>query len=191
MTYSFCTICKGRLHTLEKVLFGNLAFAEKYPNFEFVLLNYDSPDGLDKWVKKKFYLSFERYHLRYGSFFAGPYLRLSHAKNLAHKLAFGDILINLDADNMLTQSYIDELLNVFEGLEGNNSVLCSNYNSSITGRIALPREMFFALKGYDEAFLHYGYEDIDLIESNLVTKYGEMAKGVLKIVKSDFKLLNN
>lgn len=160
MTYSFCTICKGRLHTLREVFHNNMRFA-RYGR-EFILLDYGSTDGLGKWVKKEAGKYIEDKTLVYAKI-NRKYLNLSHAKNLAHLMGCGRVLINLDADNILTEEYMLELDKAFSKGVG-VTILHTNAFSSITGRIAISSELFYSLKGYNESFKFYGYEDIDLVE---------------------------
>ena len=48
---SFCISCRGRLHHLRRTLPQNIADNRDYPNLEFILLDYNSTDGLGEWVK--------------------------------------------------------------------------------------------------------------------------------------------
>src|SRR5580704_1798101 len=48
---SFCISCRGRLHHLRRTLPQNIADNRDYPNLEFVLLDYNSTDGLGEWVR--------------------------------------------------------------------------------------------------------------------------------------------
>lgn len=160
MTYSFCTICKGRLHTLRRVFKENLSLAK--PGMEFVILDYGSEDGLGEWVKENAQKYIDEGALIYGKI-RRKYLNLSHAKNLAHVLANGRVLVNLDADNFLTPEYIVLLEETFRTGVG-VSLLHSNSFDSVTGRIAISAEVFYSLRGYNESFKFYGYEDIDLVE---------------------------
>jgi hypothetical protein len=51
MRMSFCMTCMGRLHHLRETVLENLAVIEKSPGAECVLLNYNSPDELELWIK--------------------------------------------------------------------------------------------------------------------------------------------
>ena len=52
---SICTNCMGRTYDLKRTYLKNIADNLDYPNVEFVLLNYNSKDDMDEWVKR--YLS--------------------------------------------------------------------------------------------------------------------------------------
>src|SRR5574343_1908709 len=49
---SICTTCMNRLRDLEYTLPKNLEDNKNYKKLEFVLLDYNSTDGLSDWVKK-------------------------------------------------------------------------------------------------------------------------------------------
>ena len=166
MKISFCITCKNRLFHLEQTLPINLQNSSDYSEKEFVILDYNSEDGLYEWAKK---------HLRYleksGTI---KYLRTklpkhfcsAHAKNISHKNATGDILCNLDADNFITKGYCQYLEEVFREPK---VLLCSASadmfgNNGCCGRIAVTKEVFYSVNGYDEQdFLSsgWGWDDVN------------------------------
>ena len=91
-----------------------------------------------------------------------PRYRTAHAKNVAHLLATGDFLVNLDADNTLTDGYVAWLTETLGA--GPSAMAFSEAWGGGGGRIGLPRAVFSALGGYDERFEGWGYEDGDLLE---------------------------
>jgi glycosyltransferase involved in cell wall biosynthesis len=97
---SFCITCKGRLEQLQKTLPINIENNKDYPNTEFVVLDYGSEDGLGDWIREKFGKRIGK-DIRYARVEPedAPRFRMAHAKNMAHRLATGDVLCNLDADN--------------------------------------------------------------------------------------------
>src|SRR5690348_9240554 len=48
---SLCTTCMGRLHDLKRTLPVNLELNAKYDWVEFVILDYNSSDGLGDWIR--------------------------------------------------------------------------------------------------------------------------------------------
>ena len=48
---SFCTTCMDRLHNLKETLPKNIKDNEEDDDLEFVILDYNSSDGLEEWVK--------------------------------------------------------------------------------------------------------------------------------------------
>ena len=84
----------------------------------------------------------------------------SKAKNKAHYKAEGDILVNVDADNYLTKEYIQGLIDKFRS---DMNIIVYGEGANIGGRIAISKDNFCKLNGYDERFEDWGYEDIDFI----------------------------
>jgi len=84
---------------------------------------------------------------------------VSRAKNKAHFAAESEILVNVDADNYLSEAYVSGVLDLF-----NTDMNIIVYGEEeIGGRIAISRKNFVKLGGYDERFKDWGYDDIDLI----------------------------
>jgi len=177
---SYCTTCKGRLSHLKQTLPANLAAERDNPNVEFVLLDYDSRDGLADWIKANFSEEIASGRLRYARYAPAEHFKMAHAKNMAHRLAMGDILCNLDADNFIAPNFSRWLdrqftnephsivgprpLNLTRDLE--QKILWRVLHkprppADLAGRIAIARSDFEMLGGYDERFTGWGYEDID------------------------------
>ena len=110
---SFCTTCKGRLEHLKQTLPANIEACKGYPNTEFVILDYDSRDGLEQWIKDNFQEEIKSGLVRYAKLDGATDFKMAHAKNMVHRLATGDVLCNVDADNFLasgTPEYLIENL---------------------------------------------------------------------------------
>ncbi|WP_171169641.1 glycosyltransferase family 2 protein [Streptomyces sp. I05A-00742] len=182
---SYCTTCKNRLWQLSETLPGNLRRVAEAGNSEIVLVNYNSDDELDRWVRR-----FERHMesgiLRYLHQQTEPYFHASKAKNLAHLAATGQYLVNLDADNYigetiptwrtLWQERPDLLIHGFspdknrpQRSEEEASRIRPDSGNGTYGRIGLPRTRFLALGGYDEHLLPSAHEDQDLMDRAAAT----------------------
>lgn len=94
---------------------------------------------------------------------------------MAHRIATGDILCNLDADNFIAPGYAEWLNSVFQD-NPNSITRLSRFGMGVYhtlgisafgvyGRIAIMRDNFFnILHGYDEAgFNGWGGDDDDLL----------------------------
>jgi glycosyltransferase involved in cell wall biosynthesis len=164
---SICTTCMGRLQHLQETLPKNLVNINKYDNIEVVLLDYNSKDGLEEWVKENYLDLIERKRLVYIKTTEPEYFNMSHAKNMAHKYATGDILCNIDADNYIMPDYIPKIIRFFS--ENKNTVLKPNSNSKGNGgRISVSREMFHKIRGYDENTNGWGNEDQDFFNKCII-----------------------
>jgi hypothetical protein len=88
----------------------------------------------------------------------------AHAKNIAHRLARGEIVCNLDADNFTGFGFAQYLIDAFSS--GKSIMVRSPGGLNGTfGRIAMRKMDFEAIGGYDERMDYgWGYEDTDLIK---------------------------
>ncbi len=176
MKLSLCTTCMGRTHHLKQTLPRNLADLVDWSRpdaVEMVVLDYSSPDDLATWITTDPALQPYREAgiLRFARTAGQAFFRHSHAKNMAHALATGDYVCNLDADNFVGAGFADYLREVFER-RPNAIVATSRLDSRLNegaykgsmGRIALSAENFARLGGYDEInFKGWSGEDTDLL----------------------------
>lgn len=159
---SFCTSCKNRLWQLRETLPQNLAALEAHPDTELVVVDYDSTDGLEDWLRA-FAVANPSPQLRFVKLQESRYWHFSIAKNLAHRLARGRWLVSLDADNFIGDqlpilrrfwsSEPDAVLHLWSGV----------WLDGTCGRIAMPSHAFRELGGYDEQLLPAGHQDLDLL----------------------------
>ena len=169
----------GRLHHLRQVYRQNIEDNIRYGNVEFVLLNWNSPDGLHDWVQRNLRDYLQSGVLKYLVTHKPRFFQMARCKNVSHKAASGDILVNLDADNIITtreSRRTAECLSDRINEEFNNNPNIAIFDvdnvkdhreQPLTngGRIAVRRDHYFKLGGYDEqlqASLGFGCEDKDL-----------------------------
>lgn len=159
---SFCITCKGRLYQFSQTILKNIKDNLDHPDNEFTLINHNSPDDLDNWVKTNL-----QEHINSGKFI---YCRLldtrpwhvCHAKNIAHRIATGDVLCNLDGDNFTGRGFARFI--EAEMAKNRNMIGWVHSTPSTCGRIFLTAELFAKLGGYDETFKPMAYQDLDLVE---------------------------
>ncbi len=169
---SFCTTCKGRLSHLQQTLPKNLAALQSYPNAEIVVLDYGSEDGLAAWLQQHYSAEIASGRIRYARY-ETPDFHMSHAKNMAHRLATGDILCNLDADNSIVPGFAEWLNRTFHADKNgfvNPDILDIHFGAKagkpwdgLAGRIAMHRDNFLRLRGYDETISHWGRDATDIV----------------------------
>ncbi len=161
---SFCTNCMNRLFHLKHTIEENIQNNEDYSEVEFVLVNYNSKDGMHEWVRKHLMKYIESGILNYYYTKEPQYFHMSKAKNLAHKLAKNEIVCNLDGDNFTGKDfafYINYLFNQ-HGMDNIFHFKKDPY-WGCEGRIVLSKDNFNKLGGYDESFHPAGHQDHDLI----------------------------
>ncbi len=167
----------GRAHHLKQTLPQNLADTVSWARpeaVEFVVVDYGSPDDLVEWIKTDPTLApyRERGILRLVRAPGQTHFRHSHAKNLAHRAATGDVVCNVDADNFVGPGFAAYLRAVF--VRRPRAVVATNrFDRTLVdpryqgcmGRVALRRSDFDALGGYDESARFRGWsgEDTDLL----------------------------
>ena len=167
---SYCTTCRGRLPHLKQTLPANLAAEKDNPNVEFVVLDYgdEGKDGnLGEWIKQTFPEELATGRLRCARYEA-PHFVFAHSRNMAHRLATGDILCNVDADNFIAPNFsrwlaaqlVQQPNGIVHGIARDqreftkravDMLLKRNVlPSNMGGRMAMTRQTFEDLGGYDE-----------------------------------------
>lgn len=160
---AFCTTCKGRVQHVEETLPANL---RDNPAAVVVLVNYNSPDHLDDFVRRNHMRDVEAGRLAVYRFTEPGPFRMAHAKNLAHRLAMlegADALVNVDADNFACPGF-DAY--VARELARGDAFLWAHMRKGemrrgISGRIAVTSRAFLATGGYDEVFSTWSPDDKD------------------------------
>ncbi len=173
---SFCTTCMGRLHDLRQTLAQNIADNADYPAVEFVLLDYHSQDGLETWVKESMRPHIESGRLVYARTTEPQAYEMAHSRNVAFKLASGDIVCNLDADNWTGPGFASALNRVAN--EQPERAVFTKSRQRLRGRVAMyKQEWEELLGGYDEDFRNYGHDDRDLVNRALLQGFKLMCFG--------------
>ncbi|MET3878898.1 hypothetical protein ABIE50_004310 [Chitinophaga sp. OAE865] len=141
----------------------NLKKVQDYPNLEIVLLDYNSQDGMDKWVKTNLLPQLKRKKMVYYKTFEPQSFSHSHAKNMAFKLATGDIVCNINADSFMGRGLVWHINRLFH--QNRNSFLFPSprlgFDSGSAGVVCVRKEDFLRVGGFDERFKVYGWEDAD------------------------------
>lgn len=165
MKISFCTTCMDRLFHLRDTYLRNIESASSHPDVEFVLLDYNSSDDLGDWVEENLSQHLESGRVKFYQTKEPKYWVASHAKNIAHKMATGDILVNLDCDILIPPGFAEYVESAFS--QGRRIVMAfesedSNGNHGCAGLIAATKEDFYSVNGYDESIhLGWGYDDMN------------------------------
>jgi predicted glycosyltransferase involved in capsule biosynthesis len=159
---SFCITCMGRLSHLKRTLRRNLEVTSHLNGIEFILVNYSSPDQLDKWIAQEFREYIESGRLVYFKIDDLTEFNRSHAKNIAHLCARGQIVCNLDADNFLGKGFAEF---IFSKLSSDrHAFIAAPPRPGVRGRLVFLKKHFLALGGYNEEMKYgWGTEDLDLM----------------------------
>lgn len=158
---SICTNCMGYLEFLKKTYIKNIEDNIDYPEVEFVLLNYNSKDGLDEWVRENLMKYIEMGTLNYYYTTEPIYYSMTHSRNASFKLAQGEIVNNVDADHYVNKGFA-ERINILANNFPHKTVFVKSRQKN-RGRLGLYKKEFLELGGYDENIKDYGFDDSDLL----------------------------
>jgi hypothetical protein len=150
----------GRLHHLKKTLPQNI-LDNNTQDTQFVLLDYNSKDDVEKWIKSNCMPFIKSGKLLYAKEKTAAYFHMSHAKNIAANLCSGEIICSVDADTYTGPAMNLTLNNMFR----NDKDMVVRFGNA--GIIAITKSNFIKLGGYDEEFQGWGYEDDDLIRRGI------------------------
>jgi glycosyltransferase involved in cell wall biosynthesis len=148
MSITFCTANKGYTKYLKQVYKNNLDVAND-PKYNFVLLNYDSPDDMEQWVRTEL-----RDYIRTGKLIYEvkqnlPIFNMAKSKNLSHSYATGDYICNLDADNILTTEFLEWM---DELIATQPPFITHGSSHGAGGRVIVKRTDFINMGGYNENY---------------------------------------
>jgi glycosyltransferase involved in cell wall biosynthesis len=143
--------------TLERNILDNLDHGDT----EVILIDYNSRDDLASYVRDQFtgYIGSNR--LTYYQTRTPEYFNRSHSRNIAFRLATGDIICNVDADNFTGPGFAAHLSALFSSTT--DQFFYANERWDVIGRIAVRRENFYKVGGFDERMVFYGFEDTDFM----------------------------
>ena len=164
---SFVSTCKGRLFHLRKTLPQNIKDNADYPNVEFVVLDYNSEDGLQEWIFENFQADIESGRLKYVHYPEPKHFHMAHAKNLGHRVSTGDVICTIDADNYTGKGFAAYLNKQFTARKGIYCRAAKHIrrelpDTGLGGRIALRRSDFLTIGGYNEEMGLWGPDDTDV-----------------------------
>jgi hypothetical protein len=157
-----------RVH-LQQTLSKNLSDNSDYDQVEFVLLDYNSTDNLEEYIREYFSEYLHNGRLVYYKTRDPKYFDRSHSRNMAFRLAAGEVVCNLDADNFTGKGFAAYINSCFKESEKSffttfSSKAGRGFKKDILGRICILKSEFMVVSGYDESMTGYGFEDLDLIQ---------------------------
>ena len=163
---SICTVCLFWLLFLSLSLPRNIEENISYPNLEFVVLNYNSRDDMDSWIKSNMKEHIASGLLKYYRTDEPEFFSLAHSKNMVTRLATGDIICNVDADNYAGPGYAKWVETIFES-HGPGTLITTIRKDAIPyrdqgGKLCFTKDLFMSVNGYDESLVGYGMDDVDL-----------------------------
>jgi hypothetical protein len=169
---SYCQTCMNRLHDLKETLHLNIEHNKSYPFLEFVILDYNSIDGLGDWIRENMMDQIESGRINYYRTEEPIYFSMSHSRNIAFKVAKGEIVNNLDVDNytfdtngkLKPEKCWAACINNIANQHPEKNIFTKSKQRK-HGRIGFFKNEFIdILGGYDEDLEGYGWDDHDLVD---------------------------
>jgi glycosyltransferase involved in cell wall biosynthesis len=150
----------NRTHQLKLTLPHNIKLL---PNVEFVMVNYNSSDDLDEYIK-----TIKCSNLTYVKTTTPKLYSMSKSRNMGFLAASNDIIASIDADNYLGTSDdepLDIIINKMANQQDNDKCFFGKGLRLTHGQLAFHKSSFNnILGGYDNKFgERYGLEEKDLM----------------------------
>ena len=164
---SLCTTCMDRLGDLKQTLPQNIKDNSDYSNVEFVVLDYNSKkDDVGGWIRDNMMSYIKESRLVYYRTEEPEYYSMSHSRNVAFKIAAGDIVNNVDADNFTNKGFVSYINKLANQVLDHKPVFFKK--GSLYGRLGFFKNEFInILGGYNEDLRGYGHDDRDLLNRSL------------------------
>jgi hypothetical protein len=168
---SFCIVCMNRLHQLKETLLQNIRDNNDYDRLQYIILDYNSQDGMEEWIKENMNQYISNGTMIYYKTFDPHSFNHSHSKNLAFKLANNDIVCNINADHYTGKGFAHYINDSFTRDENIVLTPIDFYRTKtgyyppkdVFGRVCVKKDHFRLIKGFDERMTRYGFEDWDFI----------------------------
>lgn len=167
-TISFCTSAMDRFDHLLATFPRNIEDNADFPACEFLLLDYSCPDPRTAaWASRELQPHIAAGRVNYYHYAGARFFSHSHARNLAFRLAVGDIVCNLDADNFAGPGFARYV--AAQLADGKSFLRGPLDGRGLGGRICLWRTHWERVGGYDERMSGWGWEDVDLVNRLLLS----------------------
>ena len=146
---------------MKQTFAANLKVILEDANTEWIIFNLNSKDDLHDFMIRQLPVLPPR--VIYARDLSDRPWHNAIAKNVAHRLASSNILVNLDCDNFIA-SAVDVIRVYFTSDIQALHLWSGVFGDGTCGRIAITRDAFYGLGGYNESFHPMGYDDIDLLK---------------------------
>lgn len=167
---TICTTCMNRLHDLKETYIKNINDNKDYANLEWLLLDYNSTDGLEQWAKKNLSQYIESGKVVFYRTEQPSYFHPNHSRNVSFRLATGDLIANVDSDNFTKKCYARRLNQCASVAEEKLLIVPDNFmkfgssRMKLKGRFCLYRKDIERLRGFDEDLDEgFGNDDLNFV----------------------------
>lgn len=203
MKVSFITRCMNRLEHIKETYLFNIDIAiQSGLDFEFVLLDWSSTDGLQEWIKLNLSSYIKKDIVKVITVKDQNIFHRSKTLNILGKSCDGELICNLDADNYLCAGFLSYIKDTFN--QNSNSIIhCRGKVKQgwrgIFGRMVYRKDNFLKIRGYDESMSGYGEEDMDFLNRYchyfkphfVILREGECGKCIHHGINEQMKMSKN
>lgn len=173
---SVVTTCMNRLHDLKQTLPDNLQ--DNYGNVEFVLLDYNSCDGLGDWISANLMEYIKSGRLVYYRTECSEHFKPNHSRNISFRLAKNSLIANVDADNFMGYGFLKRLNQCATVADRGLLIVPDNFllpdsdRFFLKGRFALYRDDIYSLGGFDEDLDEgFSHDDVNFVLRAMMSRY--------------------
>ena len=152
----FITVCKGRLAHLQQTL----PAAAAQPGCSCVVVDYSCPEHCGDWVERHYP------KVKVVRALGQPSFHPAHARNVGAAQATADWLCFVDADVCVRPDFAENVLGL---LQPGNFYRIDPPVRGLTGMVICRRSDFLQVGGYDETYVNWGEEDLDLYDHFLLS----------------------
>jgi hypothetical protein len=160
----------NRLHDLRLTLPKNIQDNEGYPNLEFVILDYNSTDGVGNWIQQEMMQHITSGRLKYYRTTEPEFFQPNHSQNLTFRLAQNELIANVDSDNFTHHGYAEclnrccSVANERLLIAPANFLLAGSKRLFLKGRFGVYKKDAEMLGGFDEELDEgFGNDDINFV----------------------------
>lgn len=174
-TVSLITTCKGRLHHLKQTINQFL----KQQILEIIVIDYGCPNNTYKWCE-----SLNNNIIKCAvTASINDEFNISRARNIGARVASGNILFFVDADNILPDQFVANGLTIIS--ERQLDLCCPGIDNLVSGTCFVKSHVWYTMNGYDENMTGWGYDDIDFYNRVEMAgfSYGIWNNNGLKIIQ--------
>lgn len=164
------TACMNRLEDLKKTLPANLRDNKDYDKLTFILLDYNSSDGLADWIRSEMIDHIRNGRLQFYQTKEPKWFQPNHSRNVMFKLCGDGIVANVDSDNFTHHGYAARINECFANTNGkvlavpDNFLLPGTKRLCLKGRFAMYKRDIIELGGFDEDLDEgFGNDDMNFV----------------------------
>lgn len=167
---SVVTTCMNRKEDLSRTLPQNLEENMEYHEAEFIVLDYNSRDGVHRWIKNNMMDYIRSGRLKFYRCTDSKYFQPNHSRNVSFRLAKGELIANVDADNIMHHGYIKRLNQCATVANEKIMIVAEDFlrpgsgRLKLRGRFACYKKDIELLRGFDEQLDGgFGHDDINFV----------------------------